>query len=132
MVPKAKELLKVACRKRIEVLEEEDEDGNPIQENIDRNLKNKKHRDLFDFWVGVLIPCTLGHEWKEEHFTQVPIGGSKSPVAPADEAMLLLTIDNCEKEWKIEHVGTFPHRSNYTNPASGSEGPHCSSGGRGH
>ena len=116
LVPKAKELIKVACRKRIQVLEEEDEDGNPIQANIDRNLRNKKYRDLFDLWVGVLIPCTLGHEWKEEHFTQVAIGSSKSPVTAADEAMLLLTIDNCEKKWEIEHGKTFPHRSNYTNP----------------
>ena len=64
----------------------------------------------------MILRC-MGHDWKEEHFTQVTISGAKSPVTPADEAMMVVfTIENCEKKWKIEHGGKFPNRKECTNP----------------
>ena len=101
-VPTPQQLAAVALHHRLAVHQEDGMEGEALATNQKANAKNQKHWNWFDIWNSLFVASTKGHDWKEDHCTQIPLSDAASSVTAADEALALVTIENCEAKWKIE------------------------------
>ena len=126
-MPTAKQFTNTLARHNLLVLPEKTKAGKTFKKNKELNKKNAKYRERFDMWVELFVPQAIGVNWKEVNFTQIPLSGDPkngrpSPITAADEAMILVTIANCEEKWELEFSG-YPAPEKPDDPKEGTPCP---------